>query len=612
MGICFQGGFAVNSNSSLFRKLLFDPSCERFTDGESELIICGKMLNTRELCERFNIEFRNTTSLLDVFLSHPVEKVLPHLDGNFTGIYNSPASLTIFRDKNGGGLPVFFSKTHFSNHIDGLRETLQSGLKPDLKSISFYLEHGYIPSPYTAFEGISKIPPGQYLICKEGACSLSNAFPFSDFARPFQNQNMSEQEAVDHYIQLHRNAIRRRIEGSTEVGVLLSGGYDSGGNLARLRDLHDGNIKSFSVGFKGNPWSELPYARLIARQYETEHCEYEIEGHEIEYLPEIVREFTEPFQESGLMLNLCVMKELISRQDVSTTLCGEGNDQLFGTAGRDLSLHYFFKKTGLNLFQKGFNSIFKNIVNLPGSSLYKMQFHNDKILHILTSDSFGFKEAERKRLFQEPLNSTSNESMYPNLFPYKNFEDLCLGKTYFLDLQQQTNEIIVYKAATSARLYRTSLEYPLLDLEIYRFITTLPLSYRLHGSLRDILRGKGISKYLYKSSLKGNLPERAVQRKKQGGFTPMVIFFRDETRRKDILDYIIRSDMSNNLMNSDVLVSYFNRFCDEIGNQKSWFWYNQFRCFQVFSLLILAIWWDQFINNVPYTKLSDFIGVQVK
>jgi len=611
MSICFQGSFAEGSQFARVPNLFVDPSCKHVFKGASGLIISGNILNMNTMCKIFNMDSQGTTPLLDIFLKHPVEEILPHLDGNITGIYYTPSTIILFRDKNGGGLPVYYSQTHFSNHIDGLRETLHSSLQPDLRSISFYLEHGYIPSPHTAFDGISKIPPGYYLACREGNCSLTNAFPFSDFTTSLGNLNISEHEAVDHYTQLHKNAIRRSIIGASEVGVLLSGGYDSGGNLARLRDIHQGKIKSFSVGFKGNPWSELPYSRLIARQYETDHYEYEIDGHEIEYLPEIVKGFTEPFQESGLMVNLCLMKLLVSKHPVPTTLCGEGNDQLFGTADRDLAFHFVSGKTGLSFLQKGFNAIFKNKPFLPENILFKFLYHNDKILNILNSDRFGFKPIEQRLLLQEPERTSADGSMYHNSFPFKGFNDLYLGKTYFIDLQQQTNEIIINKAACSSRVYGNSVAFPLLDMDIYRFITQLPISLRLHGSLCEILQGKGVSKYIYKESIKGKLPLQVVGRKKQGGFAPMILFFQNESRRKHIFDYIIRSDMTKSLLNKKMLEQYFNQFSCEIMDQKIWFWYYQFRCFQVFSLLILAIWWDQFINNKPFIKLSDFIGVKV-
>ena len=107
------------------------------------------------------------------------------------------------------------------------------------------------------------------------------------------------------YGELHAQAIRRRIGHSRRVGILLSGGYDSGSNLAALRSIYDGQIDSYSVGFKGDAWTELPMARLMSETFGTRHHEYEIDGTEISALPDIVRFLGEPFMEGADGKLLC-------------------------------------------------------------------------------------------------------------------------------------------------------------------------------------------------------------------------------------------------------------------------------------------------------------------
>jgi len=623
MEIQFIGSFSTSREENItipslkvphtkIRNLLIYGNCRQESEGEYDLTYWGTVINLTEIGRSLGMENAAPLRLLDLFLAHPLETILSLIDGNVTGILTSSSSTVIFRDKNGGGIPVYYSPDYFSTHVDGLRATLMADLQPDLHAISFFLTHGYIPSPHTGFQGISKIPAGHYLVHKNGEMSLSNAFPFSDFTTNYQYLKISENEAIEQYIELHRNAIRKRISHDSTVGILLSGGYDSGGNLARLRDVYSGTVKSFSIGFKGNPWSELPHARQFAKLFDTDHYEYEMDGKEIEYLPEIINGFSDPFQENGLMVNICAMKLLVSQHPVSTTICGEGNDQLFGIHSRELAIHYVAGKTGLNIAQKGLEAVIKNRPFLPENLFYRIQFNNDRILHILRSDRFGFRPVEQRLLFKESLDPIPDAAMYNNKFPYKTFDDLYLGKTYFLDIQQITNEIIVYKAANTSRLFGNTLGFPLLDMEIYRFITSLPISYRIHGSLSEIIKGKGISKYLFKASLKGKLPEKIVGRKKQGGFAPLMIFFMDENRRERIFQYILSSDLTRQLFNPEELKHFLNKFSIEIHRKDKWFWYDQSQCFRLFSLLVLSIWWDQFINNKVFLKLSDYIGVEVK
>lgn len=123
----------------------------------------------------------------------------------------------------------------------------------------------------------------------------------------------------------------------------MSGGYDSGCNLAALRNIYAGNIRSFSIGFKGDNWTELPLARCMSDTFGTIHTEYEIDGSELSGLPDIVAHLGDPFVEGGLMVNYAAMK-LIGDNKPEIILGGDGSDQYFGTSGREVALHYLISK----------------------------------------------------------------------------------------------------------------------------------------------------------------------------------------------------------------------------------------------------------------------------
>ena len=132
----------------------------------------------------------------------------------------------------------------------------------------------------------------------------------------------------------------------------MSGGYDSGANLAALRSIYDGEINSYSVGFKGDNWTELPLARIMSKAFGTRHHEYEIDGTEINALPKIVDYLGEPFVEGGLMVNYCAMR-MIGEDKPEVILGGDGSDQYFGTSGREVALHYLAARTGMRPIMKG-------------------------------------------------------------------------------------------------------------------------------------------------------------------------------------------------------------------------------------------------------------------
>ena len=123
-------------------------------------------------------------------------------------------------------------------------------------------------------------------------------------------------------------------------------GYDSGANLAALRQIYSGKIHSYSIGFKEDSWSELPQARCMSEFFQTQHHEYQIDGSEIKVLPEIIKFMGDPFVEGGLMVNYCAMR-MIDSSKPSIILGGDGSDQYFGTSGREIAIHALSAKYGI-------------------------------------------------------------------------------------------------------------------------------------------------------------------------------------------------------------------------------------------------------------------------
>ena len=97
------------------------------------------------------------------------------------------------------------------------------------------------------------------------------------------------------------------------------------------------------------------------------------------------------------------------------------------------------------------------------------------------------------------------------------------------DLETTINRVILFKASRMARMFGNNLVFLELDMELFRFLQELPVSLKCKGdSVLDIARGRSVSKYLLKYHYKPLLPEAITSKKKQGGFAPMPLFFRDK------------------------------------------------------------------------------------
>jgi asparagine synthase (glutamine-hydrolysing) len=514
------------------------------------------------------------------------------LDGAFTCVLKTPNTVSLIRDHHGLSEQVYYNEAYFASSLSLLRMTKGFDTTPDYQSLSTFLSVGYIGVPYSAFKTVRKLGGGEVVQTKNGRLEFVNLYN-TCLIEPVTSHSKTLDEYADEYASLHAEAIKKRIGQSSNVGILLSGGYDSGCNLAALRSFYKGDVHSFSIGFKGDNWTELPLARCMSDTFQTLHTEYEIDGSEIKALPDIIKHLGDPFVEGGLMVNYSVMK-LVSVKRPDVLLGGDGNDQYFGTSGREIALHYLISRYGIKPFAKLLYSLLNRSMFDKDTEFYRIRFHLDKILHILDGDLFGFSSCQLKQLLK--VQAQNRLSSIP--MDMRSFEHLFTQHLYKSDIEKIINQVILFKASKLADMFGNHLTFPYMDLDLYNFIMQLPISYRCKGeSVSRIARGQGASKFLLKYHYKPMLPEVITSKKKQGGFAPMPIFFKDPVQRARIADYILSSSVVSDFLDKNAVEYFIKQYDKEECDGGNWFWYRQNRAIQYFNLLALAVWWDEFVDN---------------
>jgi asparagine synthase (glutamine-hydrolysing) len=140
---------------------------------------------------------------------------------------------------------------------------------------------------------------------------------------------------------------------------------------------------------------------------------------------------------------------------------------------------------------------------------------------------------------------------------------------------------------------------------LYQWIEQLPRNLKCKGSVKDLAKGRGTSKFLHKNYLKDKLPKAITQRKKQGGFAPLSLFFKDEVQRKKIFNYIEHSDAVKTLFMPGKISNFLNQYQNQTNTPAYWFWYQQLNAFQLFNILVLCVWWEIFINRKQINTLQE-------
>ncbi|MEI6060278.1 MAG: asparagine synthase-related protein [Bacteroidota bacterium] len=570
--------------------------------GSVLLFISEKIYNLDELRLSLNFPSGNAADLVSELIHREGVMGCRRLNGKSTIILRENENTTIIRDRNGEGPMVYFTKDFFTDSYQGLFRFKNFKAEPDLTGITTFMKIGYIPAPVTSLAGVSKVPAGEILFATKAGFRFEKLFDFDEILHA-DRKEIPLPEAIETYSDLLKKSLNRRIGDVDTVGVLLSGGYDSGGNIAMTRDIYPGKIKTYSIGFKDNPASELLYARMMAEQYGAEHHEYVMDGTEIEFLPDIIDALGDPFSESGFMLNHSVMK-MVSTENLPVTIGGDGNDQYFGAGIRETALHYKMRRYGLAPFSNMFDKLSSNNFFDKDNLAFRVRYQNQKILKVMEPETFGFPDFQLNQMFLlKDIAPHRFLAAIPDKF--NSYEELFLQRNYYLHLQHSVNEVILFKASRMSEFFDVNLAFSYIDLDIYHFIQNLPIHLRAKGTVEECMKGKGVTKFIHKQLVKTMLPSAVTNRPKQGGFSPLEIFFNTAERRKAIYRYIRNSSFAAILKKNNFLEDFFTQYEALATGQSYWFWHKQVKSNQLINLLIITLWWDRVIENRKSAGFSD-------
>ncbi|HEY0417220.1 MAG TPA: asparagine synthase (glutamine-hydrolyzing) [Gaiellaceae bacterium] len=195
----------------------------------------------------------------------------------------------------------------------------------DLDALEAFLAFNTVPAPLSIFVDVRKLPPGYTLTWVDGRVSLDR------FARPGPlpaRHGEDEAELVEECRARLRDSVRAHLVADVPVGVLLSGGVDSGALAALAAQESAEPVRTFSIGFTEASFDELAGARAVARRYGTVHRELTLEPDAALLLPALAAAFDEPFADSSALPTYLVSR--LAAEDVKVALSGEGGDELFG------------------------------------------------------------------------------------------------------------------------------------------------------------------------------------------------------------------------------------------------------------------------------------------
>jgi asparagine synthase (glutamine-hydrolysing) len=220
------------------------------------------------------------------------------------------------------------SRLAFASELGALCALPDLRREVDLDALEAYLTVNAVHAPRTMLAGVCKLPPGHLLLADSAGVRVER------YARdlPAAIERVRREPLRDLARETRerlRDSVRAHLVADVPVGVLLSGGVDSGGVAALAAQQHGPGLQTFTIGFRERSFDELSRARLVARRYATDHHELVVTAADAEaLLPRLAQAFDEPRGDATALPYWLVAR--MAAGQVKAVLSGEGADELFG------------------------------------------------------------------------------------------------------------------------------------------------------------------------------------------------------------------------------------------------------------------------------------------
>ena len=518
--IDLAGGKQPMADESQRYWVTFNGEIYNFPSLRDELIAKGHHFNTR--CD--------TETILIAYKEYG-DDCVDHLRGMFAfAIWDKVEhKLFLARDRV-GKKPLYYhfdnQRFIFASEIKSILQHPAISRELDHSGLADYLQLQYVPFPKTIFQDIKKLPPGHSLTIHNCSDSLKITERKYWDLRFEPDLSLTENDWCELLRDKLEESVRIRMISDVPLGAFLSGGVDSSAIVAFMSRVQSAPVKTFSIGFKEEDFSELQYARQVAKQFNTDHHEFVVEPDAIDVLPKLAWEFDEPFADSSAVPTYYVSK--LAREHVTVILSGDGGDETFAGYGR---YPWAVDMTKYDFIPDGMKKL---IFGVP-SAMMPDGVRGKGMLRHLSKNPFGRYAglvSQGESTYFRELFSDSFKSSLPNNYSadhfLQNYYDSCNSADYltriqYLDTKTYLPEDIMTKVDRASMLCSLETRAPLLDHEFLELAAKIPSGFKLRN---------GITKYILKKSLEGVLTDTILYRKKMGFGVPLVHWFKE-----DLIDY---------------------------------------------------------------------------
>jgi asparagine synthase (glutamine-hydrolysing) len=562
-------------------------------DGSKWIVFNGEIYNYQELREGLlerghKLHTHSDTEVIVHLYDEYGVDCLKHLRGMFAlAIWNeNEKALFVARDRV-GKKPLLYSHQPNGDFIFGseFQAVLQHpaiSREVDHDAIDSYMSYLCVPAPQTAFKAIRKLEPGHWLKWHAGQIE-TRRYWLPDFSKKIK---ITDAEAIEETIRIVRESTRLRLISEVPLGAFLSGGVDSSIVVALMAQESSTPVKTFSIGFEEQDFSELKYARRVAEHVGAEYNEFIVRPDALEVLPTLVEHYGEPYADSSAIPTYYVSKE--TRRHVTVALNGDGGDESFAGYERYVAMAVaeIYKKIPRALR----TPLIEGPINMLPTSEVKKTFVRDVQRFFISvseevPDRYGrwmstFKPAVKDEIYTDDFaRSIDRDRAWQVLYKWISGSNGIglLDKMLLTDQMTYLPNDLLVKVDIASMANSLEARSPFLDHKVIEFAASLPEELK-------------ISRFRPKSLLKKVaarlVPSDVVYRPKMGFGVPVGRWFRGEM--KGFVSDILLSEraLRRGVVKREKIEQYVLQHTSGQVDHS----------FQIWTLLMLELWYQRFID----------------
>jgi asparagine synthase (glutamine-hydrolysing) len=561
-------------------------------DRTAWIVFNGEIYNYRELradLEKLGHKFytnSDTEAIIHAYDRYGAD-CPKHLRGMFAfAIWDERTQeLFLARDRV-GKKPLLYAQLNgeflFASEFSSLLLHPKVSRDVDMRALDYYLSFMCVPAPLTAYRSIKKLEPGHSLRWRKGEMKIERYWQ-PDFS---QKVDISEAEAGERTIEILRDAVRVRLMSEVPLGAFLSGGIDSSAVVALMSEESSERVKTFSIGFEEQDFSELHHARRVAEHVGADHHEFIVRPDALEVLPILVEHYGEPYADSSAIPTYYVARE--TRKHVTVVLNGDGGDESFAGYERYAAMRLAEKYYRLPALLR--DSVIKQAAELLPSSEGKRNRVRDAKRFLRAA---SLPRVERYMRWVSAFDAPAKLDLYSDRFRHETADMNAAGAlepwfahvngsgivdaALLTDIMTYLPNDLLVKVDIATMAVSLEARSPFLDHHVIEFAASLPEKFKLRGLT---------TKYLLKRVLKRLLPAENLERRKMGFGVPIGHWFRG--RLQPFLRDTLMADRAWNRglfkpSAVDQMVELHTRGERDYSHQ-------------LWTLLMLELWFQRFID----------------